>query len=391
MTIPVALLLGALAVALLLTLALLLRRRPDANQDQALRAFLATQEEQRRLQLDELERGRRELHTILATRDTAARSEFETLRRNLETSLGTLADTNQKKLDDLRTTVGQQLGTTITTRFDQSFKLVQDGLSGIQGGLGAMNQLAAEVGSLKRIFSNVKARGVWGEVQLEALLADFLTEHQYVKNAQVKPGSRESVEFAIKLPGEGPDGAPVLLPLDSKLPVEDYQRLLDAHTNNDLPAAEAAAKALERTIKSFAADVSTKYLAPPTTTDFAILYLPSEGLYAEVLRRPGLAQTLQNQFRVIPAGPSTLAGLLGAIQLGFRSWAIQQRGAEVWQTLAAVKVEMDKFQGELDKVEKKFTEASNAFSALATRTRALQRKLKSVESLEEPGPAEEEA
>jgi DNA recombination protein RmuC len=386
MTASILVLLGFLAAALLLAVVLLLRRRSGADLDQTLRSFLASQDEFRRQHLDELARARGELQETLARQDRNSRDELGQLRKNVETGLTALGDTNQKKLDELRTTVAQQLGTTITTGFTQSFKLVQDGLAGIQGGLGEMRQLAGEVGSLKRIFNNVKARGVWGEVQLEALLADFLTEHQYEKNAQVRPGSRENVEFVIKLPGEGTDGAQVLLPIDSKLPVEDYQRLLDAHAANDTAGADAAAKALEKTIRSFAGDISSKYLAPPVTTDFAILYLPSEGLYAEVLHRPGLAQALQNQYRIIPAGPTTLAGLLGAIQLGFRSFAIQQKGAEVWQTLASVKTELDKFQAEVEKVEKKFTETANAFSSLGVRTRALQKRLKGVESLEEATP-----
>jgi DNA recombination protein RmuC len=244
-----------------------------------------------------------------------------------------------------------------------------------------MQTLATGVGDLKRVLTNVKTRGVWGEVQLEALLEQLLTPEQFGKNIATRPRSTERVEFAIRLPGGEDDGSPVWLPVDAKFPLEDYQKLLDAQDRADSAGVEMAARALEVRIKDEARTIREKYIAPPHTTDFGILYLPIEGLYAEVLRRPGLAESLQRDFRVSLAGPTTLAAMLNSLQMGFRTLAIQKRSSEVWQVLGAVKTEFGKFGEALAHTKKKLQEASNSIDKAEVRTRAVGRKLKDVEAL----------
>jgi len=243
-----------------------------------------------------------------------------------------------------------------------------------------MQTLAAGVGDLKRVLTNVKTRGTWGEVQLSALLEQLLTADQFSANVATRPDTNERVDFAIRLPGKG-DGAVVWLPIDAKFPIEDYQRLLDAQDRCDPAAVEEAAKAIEMRLKSEARSIRDKYVSPPHTTDFALLYLPIEGLYAEALRRPGLAEILQRDFRVSLAGPTTLAALLNSLQMGFRTLAIEQRSAEVWAVLGAVKTEFGKFGEALAHTKKKLDEASNSISKAETRTRQLSRRLKEVEAL----------
>lgn len=312
---------------------------------------------------------------------------FEYLKASVEGRLVAMQTDNSTKLETIRQTVDEKLHATLEQRLGQSFKLVSDRLEQVHRGLGEMQTLAAGVGDLKRVLTNVKTRGTWGEVQLSALLEQLLTADQFSSNVATVPGSNERVDFAIRLPGRG-DGATVWLPIDAKFPIEDYQRLLDAQDRADQAAIEEAAKAIEVRLKNEAKSIAEKYVAPPHTTDFALLYLPIEGLYAEVLRRPGLAETLQREWRVSLAGPTTLAALLNSLQMGFRTLAIEQRSAEVWAVLGAVKTEFGKFGEALAHTKKKLDEASNSISKAETRTRQLSQKLKSVEAL--PGAATEE-
>ena len=325
------------------------------------------------LQAERLEAFARELSRFSLGLD----ERFERLKSGVESRLTAMQADNAGKLEEMRRTVDEKLHATLEQRLGESFKLVSERLEQVHRGLGEMQNLAAGVGDLKRVLTNVKTRGTWGEVQLAALLEQLLTAGQYAANVAVRPGSAERVDFAIRLPGRD-DGATVWLPIDAKFPVEDYQRLLDAQE----PAAiEEAAKAIETRLKNEAKSIRDKYVAPPHTTDFALLYLPVEGLYAEALRRPGLAETLQREFRVSLAGPTTLAALLNSLQMGFRTLAIEQRSAEVWAVLGAVKSEFGKFGEALAHTRKKLEEASNSIVRAETRTRQLTRKLKDVEAL----------
>ena len=305
---------------------------------------------------------------------------FERLRISVEGRLTAIQADNASKLEEMRRTVDEKLHATLEQRLGESFKLVSERLEQVHRGLGEMQSLAAGVGDLKRVLSNVKTRGTWGEVQLAALLEQLLTADQFAANVATRPDSGERVDFAIRLPGKG-DGAVVWLPIDAKFPVEDYQRLIDAQERGELGLVEEASKAIEVRLKAEARSIHEKYVAPPHTTDFALLYLPTEGLYAEALRRPGLADTLQREWRVSLAGPTTLAALLNSLQMGFRTLAIEQRSAEVWAVLGAVKSEFGKFGEALAHTRKKLDEASNSISKAETRTRQLSRKLSEVEAL----------
>jgi DNA recombination protein RmuC len=305
---------------------------------------------------------------------------FEQLRAAVETRLQAMQADNGAKLEEMRRTVDEKLHATLEKRLGESFKQVSDRLEQVHRGLGEMQTLAAGVGDLKRVLTNVKTRGSWGEVQLGNLLEQLLTAEQYGCNVATRPGSNDRVEFAIRLPGKAAD-APVWLPIDAKFPMEDYQRLMEAQERGEPQLVEEAAKAIETRLKAEAKSIREKYIAPPHTTDFAILYLPIEGLYAEALRRPGLADTLQREWRVNLAGPTTLAALLNSLQMGFRTLAIEQRSAEVWTVLGAVKTEFSKFGEALAHTKKKLDEASNSIDKAEVRTRALSRKLKNVEAL----------
>ncbi len=308
---------------------------------------------------------------------------FERLRGAVELRLSAIQDDNAKKLEEMRRTVDEKLHATLEQRLGESFKQVSDRLEQVHRGLGEMQSLAAGVGDLKRVLTNVKTRGTWGEVQLGALLEQILSADQFAANVATRPGSNERVDFAIRLPGKE-DGVPVWLPLDAKYPVEDYLRLIDAQDRADVAAVEEAARAIESRLKSEAKSIHEKYIAPPHTTDFAILYLPIEGLYAEALRRPGLVEVLQRDFRVSLAGPTTLAAMLNSLQMGFRTLAIEQRSAEVWAVLGAVKTEFGKFGEALEHTRKKLEEASNSIGKAEVRSRALTRKLREVEALPAP-------
>jgi len=328
------------------------------------------------LQAERLEAFARELNRFSLGLD----ERFERLKLSVESRLNAIQIDNSAKLEEMRRTVDEKLHATLEQRLGQSFQLVSERLEQVHRGLGEMQMLAAGVGDLKRVLSNVKTRGIWGEVQLSALLEQLLTAEQFSANVATRPESNERVDFAIRLPGKG-DGAVVWLPIDAKFPIEDYQRLLDAQERGDSAAVEEAAKAIEMRLKNEAKSIREKYVSPPHTTDFAMLYLPIEGLYAEALRRPGLAETMQRDFRVSLAGPTTLAALLNSLQMGFRTLAIEQRSAEVWAVLGAVKTEFGKFGEALAHTKKKLDEASNSISKAETRTRQLSRKLREVEAL----------
>ncbi|MBS0199588.1 MAG: DNA recombination protein RmuC [Proteobacteria bacterium] len=302
------------------------------------------------------------------------------LRTTLETQLKALQDDSAKKLEQMRATVDEKLQSTLETRLGESFRLVSERLEAVQRGLGEMQQLATGVGDLKRVLTNVKTRGTFGEVQLGALLEQVLTLEQYAGNVETRPGSNERVEYAVRLPG-GQEGGTIWLPIDAKFPHEDYERLLDAQERGDAGAANDAGVALERRIRDEAKKIRDKYIEPPHTTDFALLFLPTEGLYAEVLRRPGLFDLLQRELRITPVGPTTLLALLNSLQMGFRTLAIEKRSSEVWQTLGAVKSEFGKFGASLDAVKKKLAEASNKIDETGVRSRAIERKLRGVEAL----------
>ncbi len=305
----------------------------------------------------------------------------EELRKTLEQRLEGLQKENAEKLELMRQTVDEKLQGTLEKRLGESFKLVQGQLEAVQRGLGEMQALATGVGDLKKVLSNVKTRGTWGEVQLGALLEQMLSPDQYAANVAPRPGSGERVEYVIRLPGHDKGEGEVLLPIDAKFPTEDYLRLVEASERGDAAAVEAAGKALELRIRGCARDIRDKYVHPPQTTDFGLLFLPTEGLYAEVVRRAGFAEALQRDFRVIVAGPSTLAALLTSLQMGFRTLAIQQRSSEVWEVLGAVKTEFGKFGDIIKKVEKKLEEATSTLSTVGTRSRAIERKLRTVQEL----------
>ncbi|MBS1143480.1 MAG: hypothetical protein H6R14_886 [Proteobacteria bacterium] len=328
------------------------------------------------LQAERLEAFARELNRFSLGLD----ERFERLKIAVESRLTAIQADNANKLEEMRRTVDEKLHATLEQRLGESFKLVSDRLEQVHRGLGEMQTLAAGVGDLKRVLTNVKTRGTWGEVQLSALLEQLLTAEQFGCNVATKPGSNERVDFAIRLPGKD-DGAVVWLPIDAKYPIEDYQRLLDAQDRADPAGVEEASRAIETRLKNEARSIHEKYVSPPNTTDFALLYLPLEGLYAEALRRPGLAEALQRDWRVSLTGPTTLAAMLNSLQMGFRTLAIEQRSAEVWAVLGAVKTEFGKFGEALAHTKKKLDEASNSISKAETRTRQLSRRLKEVEAL----------
>jgi DNA recombination protein RmuC len=304
------------------------------------------------------------------------------IRTSVDAKLSQIQADNAAKLEEMRRTVDEKLQGTLERRLGESFKLVSDRLEQVHKGLGEMQTLANGVGDLKKVLSNVKVRGTWGEMQLGNLLEQILAPSQYETNVATRPGSAERVEFAIKLPGrDDQDGAVVWLPIDAKFPKEDYERLVDASERADAAAVDAAAAQLEVRIRAEAKNIRDKYLEPPSTTDFGILYLPTEGLYAEVLRRPGLLEALQREFRVNVAGPTTLAALLNSLQMGFRTLAIQKRSSEVWTLLGAVKTEFGKFGDVIEKVQKKIEEAGKAIEGAQVRSRAIERKLRKVEEL----------
>lgn len=316
----------------------------------------------------------------LAQRNEAGLAET---RRTVEARLQAIQQDNEKKLEQMRATVDEKLHATLEQRLGESFKQVAERLEQVYRGLGEMQTLARDVGSLNRVLTNVKTRGIFGEVQLAALLEQVFTPEQFASNVETVPGSGARVEFALRLPGQRDDGQPIWLPIDAKFPREDYERLLDAQERADAPAAELAGRAIETRLRLEARSIREKYLGPPHTTDFALLFVPTEGLYAEALRRPGLSQALQIEHKVMLVGPTTLLATLSSLQMGFRTLALEKRSAEVWDVLRAVKTEFGKFGDVLAKTKKKLDEASNNIELAERRTRVMTRELKSVEALPE--------
>jgi len=335
------------------------------------------------LQKNQLEMFGSQISALTLSND----QKMENLRHAVEDRLKAMQEDNGKKLDQMRSTVDEKLSATLETRLGESFKLVSERLEQVHKGLGEMQTLASGVGDLKKVLTNVKTRGTWGEIQLGSLLDQIFTPDQYEKNVAVKKKSGERVEFAIKMPGNngGKDVCDfVWLPIDSKFPQEDYQRLVDASELGDAEAAEEAVKQLEARLKTEARSIRDKYISPPDTTDFALMFLPTEGLYSEALRRAGLCDQLQREFRVVVTGPTTLAALLNCLQMGFRTLAVEKRSSEVWALLGAVKSEFGKFGDILDKTHKKLQEASNTIEDATKKTRTIERRLKNVQSINAP-------
>jgi len=381
---------GLLLVAIGLLVALLVKlsaRKGDA----------ALQEQMDRMQKDlreEVRQSRRESNeaiqqavqnmsqVLLAAQtsaNTAVNENLESIRRAMVTQLGGIREENSRQLEQMRQTVDEKLQKTLNDRITQSFQLVNERLEQVYAGLGEMRTLASGVGDLRKVLSNVKTRGILGEVQLGAILEQILSPEQYEQNVKTRPGSTHFVEFAVKLPGA--DEGTVWLPIDAKFPVDAYSQLLEAYDSGDADAVKAAGTLLEQRIKAFARDIRDKYVAPPHTTDFGIMFLPIEGLYAEVVRR-GLIETLQKEYHVNIAGPTTMAALLNSLQMGFRTLAIQKRSGEVWQLLGAVKTEFDKFGAVIEAAQQRLEQAGNELDKLVgVRTRQIQRRLAQVTAL----------
>jgi len=303
------------------------------------------------------------------------------VRATVETKLGAIQLDNEKKLEQIRATVDEKLHATLEQRLGESFRQVAERLEQVHRGIGEMKTLASDVGSLNRVLSNVKTRGMFGEVQLAALLEQALTLEQYATNVETVPGTGARVEFAIKLPGRRDDGAPLWLPIDCKFPRDDYERLVEAQEAADRAGVETYARAIEKRLRMEALAIREKYVSPPHTTDFAIMFLPTEGLYAEALRRPGLVESLQRDYKVMLTGPTTLLATLSSLQMGFRTLALEKRTSEVWETLSAVKTEFGKFGAALAQTRKKLQEATKTIDDAEVRTRAVTRSLRSVETL----------
>ncbi len=329
---------------------------------------------------DEFSRNREEGASSAKSQREELGKSLETVRSVVDLRLKEIQQDNAKQIDKMRATVDEKLQGTLEKRLGESFKLVSDRLEQVHKGLGAMQQLASDVGGLQKVLANVKTRGGWGEVQLGNLLEQVLTPDQFARNVQTRDETAERVDFAIRLPGDQ-NGAPVWLPIDSKFPTEDYQRLLAAQDKGDVELIESAMKNLETQLKRSGKEICAKYINPPRTTDFALLFLPTEGLYAEAIRRVGLVEQVQRDCRVIFAGPTTLAALLNSLQMGFRTLAIQKRSSEVWSLLAGVKTEFGKFGEALSAVKDKLDQAARKMEDVDVRSRALTKKLRDVEEL----------
>jgi DNA recombination protein RmuC len=338
------------------------------------------QEREEKVFRDELARNREENANAAKAQREELTASLESVRGIVDLRLRELQKDNAQQIERMRATVDEKLQGTLEKRLGESFKLVSERLEKVHQGLGAMQQLASDVGGLQRVLTNVKARGGWGEVQLGALLEQLLTSEQFDRNVQTRDESGERVDYAIKLPGEG-NGAAVWLPIDSKFPMEDYQRLITAQESGDSVLTDVAMKDLETQLRKSAKDICAKYINPPRTTDFALMFLPTEGLYAEAIRRVGLVEQVQRDCRVVFAGPTTLAALLNSLQMGFRTLAIQKRSSEVWNLLAGVKTEFAKFGDSLSKVKDKLDQAAGDMEKVAVRSRAITKKLRDVEEL----------
>jgi DNA recombination protein RmuC len=389
------LIIGGVAFNALVLIALFMRTSQRAQDPALLQALqqvndqLERTERELRFEITESSRGgRQELTQNLATFQQTQVQQLALMQKSISDTLNQqlqqLQKSNSDKLDEMRRTVDEKLQTTLEKRLSESFKQVAERLEQVHQGLGQMHKLAQGVGDLQRVLTNVKTRGMFGEVQLEALLEQVLTIEQYSKQVETKPRSNQRVDFAIRFPGRGgQDGEPVWLPIDAKFPREDYERLLDAHDRADAVAAELAAKALEVRIRTEAKSIAESYLAPPYTTDFAILFLPIEGLYAEVLRRPGLMDSLQRDFRVTLAGPTTLLAMLNSLHMGFRTLALEQQASDVWKVLGAVKTEFDRYGDWVEKVREQVQKASDTLDKADTRSKQMRFALRKVEALPE--------
>ncbi|BAF60858.1 MAG: DNA recombination protein RmuC [Pelotomaculum sp.] len=396
--VAVSLIFNVAAVILLAVLFLHLRRVKPPEFDVYFASLEKNQEKSERMIREEIARNREEsgisakqlreeIINILARLTQTSEYKLDKIRDTVEERLQLMQKDNNLKLEQMRATVDEKLHSTLEKRLGDSFRIVSERLELVHRGLGEMQSLAAGVGDLKRVLTNVKARGIWGEIQLAGLLEQILTEEQYARNVPTKKGSSERVEFAIKLPGRDGGDGPVWLPVDAKFPQEDYQRLIEAQEQADPVLAEQAARQLEMRIKGEAKNIKEKYLDPPGTTDFAIMFLPTESLFAEVLRRPGLCDTLLREYRVVVTGPTTLSALLNSLQVGFRTLAIEKRSSEVWALLGAVKAEFSKFGDILEKTRKKLQEASNTIETAARKSRTIEKKLKDVQELPVPETA----
>ena len=375
----VALIIGIVAGALVSGLIVLVSRRParpSGVQDELVKRLETLDRGLR----DEFSRNREESATRAKNQREELTTSLENVRAIVDLRLKELQQDNAQQIEKMRATVDEKLQGTLEKRLGESFKLVSDRLEQVHQGLGAMQQLASDVGGLQKVLANVKARGGWGEVQLGALLEQVLTSDQFARNVQTRDDSAERVDFAIRLPGDE-NGAPVWLPIDAKFPTEDYNRLLAAQDRGDVDLVEGAMKGLEAQLKKSAKDICAKYINPPRTTDFALMFLPTEGLYAEAIRRVGLVEQVQRDCRVVFAGPTTLAALLNSLQMGFRTLAIQKRSSEVWNLLAGVKTEFGKFGEALSAVKDKLDQAARKMEDVDVRSRAITRKLRDVEEL----------
>lgn len=377
------LVIGVLGAGLLVVIFLLLARRGRSG-DVALAGKLElierAQERSERMLREEMVRSREEGANAAKTQREELTKSLEGVRSIVDLRLKQLQEDNSEQIDKMRATVDEKLQGTLEKRLGESFKLVSDRLEQVHQGLGAMRQLASDVGGLQRVLTNVKTRGGWSEWQLGVLLEEMLTPEQFAKNMKARDDTDERVEFAIRLPGDE-NGAPVWLPIDAKFPMEHYERLTAAQEIGDSTAVEAAMKILETQLKRCARDICEKYINPPKTTDFALLFLPSEGLYAEAIRRVGLVQNVQRDCRVSFVGPTTLAALLNSLQMGFRTLAIQKRSSEVWNLLATVKTEFGKFGDALSAVKEKIDQASRKMEDVDVRSRVITKKLRDVEEL----------
>jgi len=376
------LIVGVISGALVVAILFLLSRRRSATGDLLAKIGLLERAQERgeRMLREEMTRNREENANAAKSQREELTASLENVRGIVDLRLQELQKDNAQQIERMRGTVDEKLHGTLEKRLGESFKLVSERLEQVHQGLGAMRQLATDVGGLQRVLTNVKTRGGWSEWQLGALLAEMLTPDQFAKNMKARDETDERVEFAIKLPGDE-NGAPVWLPVDAKFPMEHYERLAVAQEKGDAEAVETAVRTLETQLKKCAKDICDKYINPPKTTDFALLFLPSEGLYAEAIRRVGLVQNVQRDCRVTFVGPTTLAALLNSLQMGFRTLAIQKRSSEVWNLLASVKTEFGKFGESLTAVKDKLEQAARKIEDVDVRSRAITRKLREVEEL----------
>src|SRR6267142_515230 len=371
------LVIGLIGGGLIVAVVVLLTRRGNQGAATDMAKRLETIDRSLR---DEFSRNREEAGAAAKNQREELTKSLESVRSIVDLRLKQLQEDNGKQIDKMRATVDEKLQGTLEKRLGESFKLVSERLEKVHQGLGAMQQLASDVGGLQRVLTNVKTRGGWGEVQLGTLLEQLLTSEQFDRNVQTRDESGERVDYAIKLPGEG-NGAAVWLPIDAKFPMEDYQRLITAQESGDSMLTDSAMKDLETQLRKSAKNICAKYINPPKTTDFALMFLPTEGLYAEAIRRVGLVEQVQRDCRVVFAGPTTLAALLNSLQMGFRTLAIQKRSSEVWNLLAGVKTEFAKFGDALSKVKDKLDQAASDMDKVAVRSRAITKKLRDVEEL----------